>query len=180
MKMKIAVFGSGNGSNFSAIVEYFRAKNIENIEYTCVSDKKESYILERARNFGINAVHLPFSRTCEFLKRNKFDLIVLAGYMRILPREVVELGRFINIHPSLLPEFKGKDAIEKAYNAGVKRTGVTVHRVNEEVDSGEIIEQISVEIEENMTLEELKFNIHKVEHELYPRVIEKVLFGGQF
>ena len=172
--IKVAVFGSGNGSNFEAICQYFKGKEIE---FTCISDKKDGYILERAKKFGIKALHIPFSQTYDFLKENSFDLIVLAGYMRILPKEVVELGKFINIHPSLLPAFKGKDVIERAYNAGVQETGVTIHWVNEEVDSGEIIAQVPVKIEANMSLKELESKIHEIEHQLYPKIIENVLFG---
>lgn len=173
---KIAVFGSGNGSNFEAIVKYFQGKN-KDIEFICVSDKKNAYILERAKNLDIKSYHILFNDTLEFLKENHFDLVVLAGYMRILPKEVVEFTKIINIHPSLLPDFKGKDAIKKAYESGVKTTGVTVHYVNEEVDSGDIIAQNTVVIENKMTLEQLEEEIHRVEHNLYPKIIENLLFG---
>jgi phosphoribosylamine---glycine ligase len=172
---KIIVFGSGNGSNFEAIVKYFQGKNLE---FVCVSDKKDAFILERAKKYGIQNYYVPFSQTYEFLKNQHFDLAVLAGYMRVLPKEVIELGRFINIHPSLLPAYKGKDVIKRAYEANEKVTGVTVHNVNEEVDSGEIIAQIPVTIEENMTLQALEAKIHEIEHLLYPKVIDNIIFNG--
>jgi len=170
---RVAVFGSGNGSNFEAIARYFVDKNVE---FVCISDKSDSYILQRAKNLGIQALHVSFKNTVAFLTKNKFDLIVLAGYMRILPREAIELGTFVNIHPSLLPAFKGLDAIKQAYDYGVRITGVTTHFVNEEVDSGAVIEQKAVVIEDGMSLDELEAAIHRVEHEMYPTVIEKILF----
>lgn len=177
---KVAVFGSGNGSNFEAIVQYFKDKKDKEIEFTCISDKKDSFILERARNHSIKSYYVPFKETCSFLKEHHFDLIVLAGYMRILPKEVVELANFINIHPSLLPLYKGKDAIKRAYEDKVETTGVTVHYVNEEVDSGDIIKQVSVLIEEGMSLSMLETKIHEIEHKIYPLVIDQILFKKQF
>jgi len=174
---KVAVFGSGNGSNFQAIAEYFQEKDIE---FTCISDKAGAFILKRAEKLGIKALHVPFKDTYNYLLKNKFDLVVLAGYMRIFPANVVKLAKIINIHPSLLPSFKGKGVIEEAYNAGVKVTGVTVHYVNEEVDSGEIIAQIPVFIKNRTTLDKLETDIHNIEHKLYPLVIDHLLFNKHF
>ncbi len=176
--IKIAIFASGNGSNFEAIIKYFKKSNLvsENkIKFYCISDKKAAYVLTRAKKLNIQAFYVPFEKTYDFMKKNKFNLAVLAGYMRILPEEVLNLSVFINLHPSLLPKYKGKNAIEQAFNAKEKETGVTVHYVTKEVDSGEIIEQKSVKIKEGMTLEELTYKIHKIEHKLLPKVIEKVI-----
>jgi len=174
---KVAVFGSGNGSNFQAIAEYFQGGDVE---FTCISDKSNAFILERAKNLGIKSFYVPFKDTYDYLCANKFDLVVLAGYMRIFPENVVKLAKIINIHPSLLPSFKGKGVIETAYNTGVKVTGVSVHYVNEEVDSGEIIAQVPVVIKDGMSLEELETEIHSIEHKLYPLVVEKLLFNRHF
>jgi phosphoribosylglycinamide formyltransferase-1 len=119
---------------------------------------------------------VPFYETYNFLANHPYDLIVLAGYMRILPPEVVKLDNIINIHPSLLPEYKGKDAIQRAYEAKEKIIGVTVHYVNENVDEGPIIEQVKVDVEENISLESLEEQIHSIEHKIYPMVIEHLLF----
>lgn len=175
---KVAVFGSGNGSNFEAIIKYFQDN--KNIEFFCVSDKKDSFILERAKNLGIKNFYVPFEETYNFLKKYKFDLVVLAGYMRILPEEIVNLANIINIHPSLLPAFKGNDAIRQAYEAKETVTGVTVHYVDKEVDSGEIIAQVPVLIKDNMSLSDLEQEIHKAEHKLYPAIIEKLIFNYSF
>ncbi len=174
---QVVVFGSGNGSNFESIIQYFKGKEIE---FTCISDKEESYILQRAKNNGIKAFFVPFKESYSFLKQNKFDLVVLAGYMRILPPKVVALTRMINIHPSILPAFKGINSIERAYNNGVKITGVTVHYVSEEVDAGPIIAQAPVFIKDGVSLEELEHNIHNLEHKLYPLVIDNLLFGTPY
>ena len=125
----------------------------------------------------LNTLYASSSATRFFnFSKNPFDLYALAGYMRILPEKVVELGSFINIHPSLLPAFKGKNAIKRAYDYGAKVTGVTVHRVEKEVDSGRIILQTPVMIEEGMNLAELTEEIHEVEHKVYPLVIESLLY----
>lgn len=172
---KIAIMGSGNGSNFEAIVKYFEQKPEMEVDITCLSDKVNAYILERAKKLGIKYKYLPFEQNGAYFAVNNFDLIVLAGYMRILPDDVLNLGKFINIHPSLLPAFKGKDAIFRAFEAGVKVSGVTVHHVTSELDGGKIIAQYPVLIGNLIHYDELEAEIHNLEHKLYPIVIEKLL-----
>lgn len=172
MTKHIAVMGSGEGTNFQAIAEYFKDKDVK---ITCFSDNLNAHILERAKSLGIENHYLPFEETAGYFGANSFDLIVLAGYMRILPPDVLDLGRFINIHPSLLPAFKGKDAIQRAFLAGVKVSGVTVHWVTDEVDGGKIIAQYPVLIDNSMHFDEFEAEIHKTEHILYPIVIDKLL-----
>ena len=172
MTKLIAVMGSGEGTNFQAIAEYFKDKDVK---ITCFSDNLNAHILERAKSLGIENHYLPFEETAGYFGANSFDLIVLAGYMRILPPDVLDLGRFINIHPSLLPAFKGKDAIQRAFLAGVKVSGVTVHWVTDEVDGGKIIAQYPVLIDNSMHFDEFEAEIHKIEHILYPIVIDKLL-----
>ena len=170
--MKLAIMGSGNGSNFEAIANWFKGKDVE---ITCLSDVEDAFILERAKKLGIKYEILPFDKNYQFFCQHKFDLVALAGYMRVLPKEVLELSKFINIHPSLLPSFKGKDAIKKAFLAGVKVTGITIHWVDEDIDSGKIISQYPVFIDNSMKIDELEQEIHEIEHKLYPIVIEKIL-----
>lgn len=201
---QIAVMGSGNGSNFEAIAQYFKDKDVQ---ITCLSNKEDAFILERARKIdtalveGVNernlemchceergtsdaaiqkrikAEFLPFAKNLEYFKQNKFDLVVLAGYMRIIQDDVLaEMGKIINIHPSLLPAFKGSaNAIKDAFLAGVKVSGVSVHWVTPEVDGGQIIAQYPVFITNDMHFDEFEAEMHKVEHKLYPIVIEKLL-----
>ncbi len=172
MTKHIAVMGSGEGTNFQAIANFFKDKDVK---ITCLSDNLNAKILKRAEDMKIEHRYLPFEETAGYLGVNNFDLIVLAGYMRILPDEVLELGRFINIHPSLLPAFKGKDAIRRAFFAGVKVSGVTVHWVSDELDGGKIIAQYPVLIGNLMHFDEFESEIHRVEHILYPLVVDKLL-----
>lgn len=172
---RIAIMGSGNGSNFEAIVKYFSGKPDFAVDITCLSDNVNAYIIERAKNLGIKYKYLPFEQNGKYFAVNNFDLIVLAGYMRILPDDVLNLGKFINIHPSLLPSFKGKDAIYRAFEAGVKVSGVTIHYVTSDIDGGKIIAQYPVLIGNLMHFDEFENEIHAVEHKLYPIVIEKLL-----
>ena len=172
---KIAIMGSGNGSNFEAIAKYFAEKTDFKVDITCLSDNVNAYILERAKNLGIKYKYLPFEQNGKYFSVNNFDLIILAGYMRILPDDVLNFGKFINIHPSLLPSFKGKDAIYRAFEAGVKVSGVTIHYVTSDIDGGKIIAQYPVLIGNLMHFDEFESEIHAVEHKLYPIVIEKLL-----
>lgn len=172
--IKIALLASGNGSNAEAIIKHFAGHS--NVEIVCFSENKDAKVLERAKNLEVESVYLPFEKNFEYFSENSFDLYVLAGYMRILPEEVLNLGTFINIHPSLLPAFKGKEAIKQAYEYGVKVTGVTVHYVEKNVDNGKIIAQAPVILDESMNLAELEEKIHEVEHKLYPLVIESLLY----
>ncbi|MEO0202862.1 MAG: phosphoribosylglycinamide formyltransferase [candidate division WOR-3 bacterium] len=188
MKRKIIVMGSGYGTNFQAIYEYFKEKPIEIL--AVISDNPNAYILKRAQIVNVKSILINYKELGkekyneELLKVlmsfEPFDLIVLAGYLRILPEYIVKryFKKIINIHPSLLPAFKGLNAIERAFKYGVKVTGITIHWVNENIDEGEIIEQVCIRIEEDETLDSLEKKIHEVEHYYYPRVIEKILMDS--
>ena len=169
---KLLIMGSGQGTNFEAIVSWFKGKDVE---ITCVSDVEDALILEKAEKLGVKNKFLPFEENFEYFSNNKFDLVAMAGYMRILPENILELAKFINIHPSLLPAFKGKDAIMLAFIAGVKVSGITIHWVEKGVDEGRIVSQYPVFIDNGMHLDEFEAEIHAIEHKLYPVVIEKVL-----
>lgn len=173
-KIKLAVLASGNGSNFEAIVKHFESRS--NVEITCICDNSDAMVLKRAEKLGINSEVVLFEDNLDYFSKNKFDLCAMAGYMRILPKEVLELSTFVNIHPSLLPSFKGFEAIKKAYDYGVKITGITIHYASEIVDEGKIITQAPVQVEFDMNLAELKEKIHQEEHRLYPMVIESLLY----
>lgn len=174
---KLAIMGSGNGSNFEAIVKWFRGKcENKDVEITCLSDVEDAFILKRAEKLNIKHQYLPQENNLEYFKENKFDLVALAGYMQILPENVLnEMGKIINIHPSLLPSFKGKDAIKQAFLAGVKISGITIHYVEKDIDAGKIIAQYPIFIANGAHLDEVEAEIHDIEHKLYPIVIEKVL-----
>lgn len=182
--MKIAVFVSGNGTNLQALIDAGKNKKLGQGEITLVvCDKPQAYALTRAATAGIKTFVLEkkgFTSREEYdkrialeLKKEKIELIVLAGFMRILSGDFVDeyYGRMLNIHPSLLPAFKGAHAIRDAYESGIKEAGVTVHFVTKELDSGPIVLQDKVTRTPEDTLETLEEKIHKVEHRLYPEAV---------
>lgn len=181
--LTIGVLISGSGSNLQAIIDQ-KEKGSLPVEISCViSNKETAYGLERAKKHGIPSyfVNPKEYSTREdhekvivsILKEHHVDIIVMAGYMRILTPWIIHeyQNRIINIHPALLPSFPGAHGIQDAFNYGVKYTGVTVHIVNEGVDSGPIIAQSVVSIDQNDTLDTLESKIHQEEHQLYPYVI---------
>ncbi len=180
----IAVFASGSGSNFQAIVKAIKKGKIQNAQVKLlVCDNPAAFVLKRARKAGVRSflVELKDFKTkddyeqkiLEELKKEDIQLIALAGYMKIVGNVLVDafLNKIINIHPALLPSFKGAHGIKDAFEYGVKLTGVTVHFVDKEMDHGPIIMQKEVKIEESDTLESLEKKIHKVEHKIYPESI---------
>lgn len=183
---RIAIFASGNGSNFQAIVDAFEKGALDGRPALCVCDKPQAFVIERAKKAGIPllvAAPKDFESKAEYekhigerLEAEGIDLICLAGYMRIIGPVLLEKygGRIINIHPSLLPAFKGAHAIRDAFEYGVKVFGVTIHFVNETLDGGKIISQEAVPYTGN-DIEELEGMIHKVEHHLYPSTINMLL-----
>lgn len=183
--MRIAIFASGSGSNFQAIVEAARRGELNAETALCVCDKPGAYVVERARNLDIPVIVASprdfadkaayESFLAEKLDELEIDLICLAGYMRLIGPVLLERygGRIINIHPSLLPAFKGAHGIRDAFEYGVKVFGVTVHYVDETLDGGRIIDQEAFHYDGD-SLDELEARIHAVEHSLYPRVIGKL------
>lgn len=181
--MNFAVLASGNGSNLQAIIGAVRSKKIKAKLALVVSDRADAFALERARKAKIptavlNPKNFPdresFDRMLvEQLFASKIDFVVLAGFMRILSPYFIQSfpQKILNIHPALLPAFKGAHAIKDAFEYGVKTTGVTVHFVDEQVDHGAIIAQEAVKILPKDTLVKLERRIHSVEHRLYPKVV---------
>ncbi|MFH1846132.1 MAG: phosphoribosylglycinamide formyltransferase [Candidatus Omnitrophota bacterium] len=188
--MNIAVFASGKGTNLQSLIDAEKSANLaEGHIRLVISDKKDAYALIRAAKAEINTFVLE-SKECSSreeyekklmirLKKENIDLIVLAGFMRILSADFVEAykGRIINIHPALLPSFKGMHGIKDAFDYGVKITGVTVHFVDKEIDEGPIILQKSILVEDHDNLETLEEKVHKEEHVLYPLVVKLFVEG---
>ncbi|AIM16824.1 MULTISPECIES: phosphoribosylglycinamide formyltransferase [Neobacillus] len=182
-----AVFASGSGSNFQAIVDAVKAGEITANLSLLVCDKPGAYVVQRANQariptFVFNPKDYPTKADFEkeivmLLKDRNIDLIVLAGYMRLIgPTLLKEYeGRIVNIHPSLLPDFPGKDAIGQALAAKAKWSGVTIHYVDEGMDTGPIIVRERVRIEENETRESLQKKIQEKEHKLYPSILQMLL-----
>lgn len=185
--MNIAVLASGNGSNFEAIAKAIKQKRIKAKIKLLITDKKGAFVRRRAKKFNIPDVfinpkdfksRLLFDKEIvKLLKKEKVSLVVLAGYMRILSPYFVRSfkNRIINIHPALLPSFKGVDSIKRAYDYGCRITGVSVHFVDEKVDHGPIILQEAIPISRKKGLKYLEKEIHKLEHKLYPKVIKLYL-----
>lgn len=183
MTVKIAVLVSGNGSNLQAIIDSIEKGHIKNAAINVViSNKANAYALERAKNHGINTVFLDpgeydkdgYDRTIlKILNQYNTDLLLLAGYFRILGNEIIELyrNRVMNIHPSLLPAFKGLHAQKQAFEYGVKVAGCTVHFVDEGLDSGPIILQRCVPVLPGDTEETLTARILEQEHIIYPEAV---------
>ncbi|NDI35987.1 phosphoribosylglycinamide formyltransferase [Chengkuizengella sediminis] len=186
---RIAVFASGSGSNFQAILDHINQGKLDIHIELLVCDRPEAKVIERAKNAGIpvfafrpkdyTSREMYEQEIVNELQKKQIDLIVLAGYMRLVTDTLVKpyYGKMINIHPSLLPSFTGLDAIGQAYEYGVKVTGITVHFVDNGMDTGPIIKQEPVKIHETDTIEVLEQNIHKVEHRIYPEVIDWIAEG---
>jgi phosphoribosylglycinamide formyltransferase-1 len=186
-QLKIAVLGSGKGSNFRAILSAIMEGHLRVTPVLAASDVADAGILTLADNLGIptTVIHEPKFRTrlsedvesklVEELQASGAELIVLAGYMRLVKAPLLEAfpRRIINIHPSLLPSFPGLEAWKQALLAGVKITGCTVHFVDSGMDTGEIIAQTEVTILPGDTPETLHARIQEAEHELYPEVLSR-------
>jgi len=194
--MRFAVFASGRGTNLQAIIRAVKKGKINAELALVISDNKDSYALKRAKRAKIKTLVIEaknFSSREDYdaeivkiLEQERIDFIVLAGFMRIITSVLISKFRnkILNIHPALLPSFKGTHAIADAFNYGVRFTGVTVHFVDEKMDHGPIILQGLVKIKEDDTAESLEAQIHKVEHKIYPQAIQlfvegKIKFEGR-
>ena len=185
---KLGVLLSGRGSNFEAIARNIADGKLKAEIAVVISNRPEAPGLETARRLGLHAVALPSkglpreefdSQVASILDQHNVDLVVLAGYMRLLSGAFVKhfAMRIVNIHPSLLPAFPGLDAQHQAFEYGVKIAGCTAHFVDEHLDSGPIILQAAVAVEEADTAETLSARILEEEHRVYTDAIRLVLSG---
>lgn len=181
--IRLVVLISGNGSNLQAIIDNIAKHNLPAKIVAVISNKAEAYGLERAKKAGIEQRVLSH---LDFTERNQYDLalkelidsfqpdlIILAGFMRILSNEFVEhyLNKMMNIHPSLLPKYKGLNTHQRAIDAGDKEHGCSVHFVTPELDDGPVILQATVPVEDGDTVETLAARVHEQEHKIYPEAI---------
>jgi phosphoribosylglycinamide formyltransferase-1 len=185
--MNFAVFVSGYGSNLQAIINAMERGELKGHIGLVVSDRKDAYALKRAEKANLKTLFIDpkhyanpqsFDRQVVIhLKEEKIEYIVLAGFMRILSPYFIKTyrNRIINIHPSLLPSFRGAHAIEEALAYGAKVSGVTVHFVDEKIDHGPIIIQKALAIRPHETKESLESRIHQVEHVIYPKAIDLLI-----
>jgi len=187
LKKRIAIFASGSGSNAQKIMEHFK-KHTDAEVAIVLTNNPEAYVLQRADNFEI-PTHIfdkhEFYETdnvVDLLKNLNIDLLVLAGFLWLVPDTILANypKRIINIHPALLPKYGGKgmygDRVHKEVLAnGDEESGISIHYVNEDFDSGEIIYQARFKIEKNDDLEIIKFKGQQLEHQYFPKIIEQVL-----
>lgn len=183
---RIAVFASGSGSNFEAIAQACADGVLDASVEILVCDNPSAYVIERAKKFGVKTfVFSPKqyqsksafeSEIVSVLKELDIDMIALAGYMRIVGSILMESygGRILNIHPALLPSFKGAHAIKDAFDFGVKVFGVTVHYIDETIDGGVIVAQRAFEYHGN-DIDEVEARIHEIEHVLYVEALSSEL-----
>ena len=184
VKKRIVVMASGNGSTFQAIVE--KCQHAEVV--LLVTDNCKCKALDRARKLGINTYCIERKQVnsvddlhqvlLKVVKYEKPDLVVLAGYMRILPDFfVAEFPRMLNIHPSLLPKYKGLNTYQRVLDAGDQLHGTTIHQVIDELDSGPVVAQQSVFVLPDDTADTLRERTQAVERSLYPKIIDEVVSG---
>ena len=187
-RLKIGVLLSGSGTNLQAIIDAI-AGGLPTDIVLVVSSRPDAYGIERARAAGIPTLVMnrekyadvlaADAQIVEALQEAGAEYVVMAGYMRKVTSVMLDAfpNRVLNLHPALLPSFKGAHAIADAFDAGVKVTGVTVHFANADYDKGPIVAQRAITVAENDTLDTLEAKIHDVEHVLYPEVIGLIAEG---
>lgn len=183
---KIAVFGSGSGTNFEAIMKWVNNGHLQAEVMLVVCDQQNAGIITKAERESIETLvfdpkafesKAAYEKVLvEKMQSLNIEWVVLAGFMRLVGEELLKAypNHIINIHPSLLPAYKGKDAIGQAYRAGEKEIGVSIHYVDEGMDTGTIIAQKSIQLTGEESLEEVEGMIHAVEHRLYPATLENL------
>ena len=189
MALKIGVLVSGSGTNLQAIIDEIDAGKLDVEVVLVVSSRPDAFGITRAENAGIATLVMNREKyvdreaadqeIVDALTAAGAEYVVMAGYMRMVTPVMLRAfpNRVINLHPALLPSFKGAHAIQDAFDAGVKVTGVTVHFANEDYDKGPIVAQRPVLVRESDTIETLEARIHEVEHMLYPEVLGWIAQG---
>lgn len=185
---KIVIFASGSGSNAQNIIEYFKGNRYVEVD-SLWSNNECAYALIRAEKLGVET--FTFSKgelynsleVLEALKNRKVDMIVLAGFLLLVPKSLTEEFEIINIHPALLPKYGGKGMYGNHVHKAVienkeKESGISIHYVNERYDEGNLIFQATCELTDTDTPEDVAAKVHELEYEHFPRVIEEVLIGS--
>lgn len=187
--LPIGVLLSGSGTNLQALIDRVANGSLAADIVLVISSRPDAYGIERAKAAGIPVLVLnrevyanaeaADQRIVDALREAGAEYVVMAGYMRMVTSVLLDAypNRVVNLHPALLPSFRGAHGIQDAWDAGVKVTGVTVHFANAEYDKGPIIAQRPVEVREDDTVDSLEARIHDVEHELYPQVIQLIAEG---
>ena len=185
---KIAIFASGSGSNAENIAQYFA--NNEHLNIECIySNKTDAFVLERAKKLNIPTVvfnrdeFYQSEKVLESLRSYDVDMVVLAGFLWLIPQNLVENFTIINIHPALLPKYGGKGMYGNYVHEGVvanneKESGITIHYVNDKYDEGQTIFQAKCKISASDTADDVANKVHALEYEHFPKIIDKLLFGS--
>ena len=189
MSIKLGVLLSGSGTNLQAIIDRIAEGTLDATIELVISSRPSAYGLKRAEEAGIQTMTLskeiyadPITADeviATMLKKADVDYVIMAGYMRMVHYPILNTfpNRVVNLHPALLPSFKGAHAIQDAFDYGVKVTGVTVHFADDKYDCGPIIAQQALAVEEGWTVDELEAHIHEIEHVLYPDTIQLLAEG---
>ena len=189
MSIRLGVLLSGSGTNLQAIIDRIEEGTLDATVELVVSSRPDAYGLQRAQRHGLQTLTLSKELYADplvadeviatELKLHDVDYVVMAGYMRMVHAPILQAfpNRVVNLHPALLPSFKGAHAIQDAYDYGVKVTGVTVHFADDQYDCGPIIAQEALVVEEGWTVDELEEHIHAIEHRLYPNTIQLLAEG---
>ena len=189
MSIKLGVLISGSGTNLQALIDRIANGSLDATIELVVSSRPSAYGLKRAETAGIQTLTLSKELYADpivadqviaaALKQADVDYVIMAGYMRMVHAPILDAfpNRVVNLHPALLPSFKGAHAILDAYEYGVKVTGITVHFADDKYDCGPIIAQRALAVGEGWTLDELETHIHELEHELYPEVVQLLAEG---
>ena len=189
MSIKLGVLLSGSGTNLQAIIDRIAEGTLDATIELVISSRPSAYGLKRAEEAGIQTMTMSKEIYADpatadeviatMLKKADVDYVIMAGYMRMVHYPILNTfpNRVVNLHPALLPSFKGAHAIQDAYDYGVKVTGVTVHFADDKYDCGPIIAQQALAVEEGWTVDELEAHIHEIEHVLYPDTIQLLAEG---
>ena len=187
--LNIGVLISGSGSNLQSLIDHIEEGTLDAHISLVVSSRPDAYGIERAKKAGIPVLVMnreayadasaANQRIADALKEAGAEYVVMAGYMRMVTAEILDAfpDRVVNLHPALLPSFKGAHAIQDAFDRGAKVTGVTVHFANEVYDQGPLIAQQALTVEEDWDVDTLEAHIHDIEHVLYPQTIQMLADG---
>lgn len=190
-KARLAILASGRGSNAVAIIKATQAEDFPAEVAVVLSDNEDASVLQQARDSGVKALYLDpgpkrtflipevEAKWVEVLREHNVDYVLLAGFMRVIKKTLLDAfaGRILNIHPALLPSFKGLDAQRQAWEHGVRYSGATVHFVDDSLDGGPIILQEPVKVADDDTAESLAERILQVEHRIYPEAVKLLVQG---
>ncbi|MBD7895499.1 phosphoribosylglycinamide formyltransferase [Limosilactobacillus sp. Sa3CUN2] len=185
--MRVAIFASGNGTNFEVLTNHFQKGDIPGKLALLFCNHPDAPVMERAKRLGVPAESFTVKscggkeeyekQVLKLLQKYQIDFIILAGYLRVVGPTILDHYdyRIVNLHPAWLPEYPGLHSIERAFNDHKKQTGVTVHYIDSGLDSGPIIAQRHVPILADDTVDTLEARVHETEHQLYPEAVKQVL-----